>query len=471
MSEASLEMIPFNARRPCIAGPAVRLASHIAAAGGASSVATRFSMLLRGGESALLDLCCSIKWGTDELCWKRDSEADFKSYARCCFEPLQSFVSQPEPRWMASELSIDFARWAGVHITSEEMDAAEKDWGTVFCRFRVVAGRLETCDPQHVEILNSGPGSEMYGQFEGVAHVTRVLLVNGLLPDGLDFFVSPHIYEFVAPQNVPVLTKARAVFISGPVRVPSYELFGPWIDQTRRSLDLVPWEDRKPRLFWRGGLRSFNSCHCRGEISNSHRWPSHLRRFNFSRLLADEYPPGGGCEGMGIPSKLCRAPVSWPSDCRCSRHITNPDNFEWSNRIRLCELSRQNPDLIDAKLSYVPVPAYTAVRPMCARRGYLANFSHFGSQTSHRFVISTDGSTIDDTRIYWLFSSGALVFKQDLADLIDKVQWARAHDDESQAIAERGRRFADEFFTHQQTFHYVYRALMRLAALQGLHSK
>mmetsp|Transcript_1512 Transcript_1512/g.2037 ORF Transcript_1512/g.2037 Transcript_1512/m.2037 type:complete len:90 (+) Transcript_1512:24-293(+) len=55
--------------------------------------------------------------------------------------------------------------------------------------------------------------------------------------------------------------------------------------------------------------------------------------------------------------------------------------------------------------------------------------------------------------------------REDLSDLIDKLEWARAHDEEAQRIAKRGKAFADAFFTEEQVALYVLRALLRYAKL------
>ncbi|CAK0809153.1 unnamed protein product, partial [Prorocentrum cordatum] len=104
------------------------------------------------------------------------------------------------------EIAGDLAPWAGRRLGSAELEAAERQWGHVYCRFRVVAGELITCDPSKVEILAGDAGGEPRGQFEAMGRAVRALLALGLLPEGLDFFVSPHLYDFLEVP-VPVFTK------------------------------------------------------------------------------------------------------------------------------------------------------------------------------------------------------------------------------------------------------------------------
>ncbi|CAK0887263.1 unnamed protein product, partial [Prorocentrum cordatum] len=106
-----------------------------------------------------------------------------------------------------------------------------------------------------------------------------------------------------------------------------------------------------------------------------------------------------------------------------------------------------------------PRPAYASIADACERRGLTSGYSHLADHSRFRYLISTDGSTIDDTRVYWMLSTGSLVFKQitpllpygvpglepwvhfvpvreDLGDLVAKVRWARQNDPACRGMAE-----------------------------------
>eukprot|EP00747_Dinoflagellata_sp_TGD_P222562 gnl/TRDRNA2_/TRDRNA2_94267_c0_seq1.p1 gnl/TRDRNA2_/TRDRNA2_94267_c0~~gnl/TRDRNA2_/TRDRNA2_94267_c0_seq1.p1 ORF type:complete len:462 (+),score=75.66 gnl/TRDRNA2_/TRDRNA2_94267_c0_seq1:136-1386(+) len=408
--------------------------------GDALARVAQLQVLLHGGDDHLHELCCQGGWDGDG--------------------------------------SHNGGGGPAVRIPRRDLDRMEQTWGHVFCRFRVRGSELITCDPAQVEELREdreGRG-EVWGQYEAIARVSRILLANGLLPDGLDFFVSPQIFDAI-DVPVPVLSKARAAFARGPIRVPSFELLGPRIDQVRRDLRRVEWHTKISKLYWRGGMRSFNACPCHPERLV---WPRRWQDAAVGQLLATQHPPPGSCHNL--PISTCRS----GGVCRCHRHITNQTTFSWSNRVRLCELSRAHPELVDAKLSYVPEGTYASIVATCQKRGFLANFSRFDDHTRYRYLMSTDGSTIDDTRVYWMLSSGSVVFKQitpllpyglpglqpwvhfvpvreDLADVLEKVRWARSHDTECEAIAARAQAFAAEHFNEMQTLHYVQKVLSRYA--------
>eukprot|EP00930_Biecheleria_cincta_P001696 TRINITY_DN10280_c2_g1_i1.p1 TRINITY_DN10280_c2_g1~~TRINITY_DN10280_c2_g1_i1.p1 ORF type:complete len:572 (+),score=55.44 TRINITY_DN10280_c2_g1_i1:35-1717(+) len=471
--------------------------------GGAGDVEQirKFEMIVKDS-SLIRALCCTGGWNGDgtgnsggaldsAVCWADGGEVELRRYARCCFGRRLHELSQTiMPQWMEDELNSDFAIWGERGLTSDQLDEMENTWGHVFCRFRVRRGRLETCRPEQMEVLgSSGPGSEPFGQFESMARASRLLLALGLLAEGSDFFVSVSVFDHMTTP-VPVLTKARAVFTPGLIRVPSYELIGPLLDKVRNELTVLPWQRKIPQLFWRGGMRSFNSCPCASERSH---WPKGWQSFNMSRFLAtsDSLPPDSS-ECQDLAPSICRwmdkeRQGSARPACRCQRHIMNQASFEYSNRVRLCELSGRSPELVDAKLAYVP-ESYDSIRDMAEKRGFVAHYSKMEEQGRFRYLMSTDGSTIDDTRIYWMLSSGSVVFKQvtplvpygipglepwkhfvpvreDLADLLAKVRWARAHDAACREMAERAMTFAKTYFTEDHILFYIWQAIQRYQTL------
>merc|ERR1711972_220706 len=100
--------------------------------------------------------------------------------------------------------------------------------------------------------------------------------------------------------------------------MPSYELLGPWIDRTRQQLQRVEWADKVPKLFWRGGMRSFNSCPC--PIDKLF-WPPAWQRYNFSRFLSTRHVAPGGCHDLA--EGVCEEAMRLPQSCRCHRRLTN----------------------------------------------------------------------------------------------------------------------------------------------------
>ncbi|CAF2045654.1 unnamed protein product [Rotaria magnacalcarata] len=127
-------------------------------------------------------------------------------------------------------------------------------------------------------------------------------------------------------------------------------------------------------------------------------------------------------------------------------------------RLDLVRLSKKHPDLIDANLTR-----------MFFFRDQISEFEPFSEQVpmnkffDYKYQISPDG-TVASYRFPYLLAGDGLIFKQassfyehfyrdlvpnqhyipikkDLSDLIEKLQWAKEHDDEAQKIVKRSQRF------------------------------
>ena len=178
------------------------------------------------------------------------------------------------------------------------------------------------------------------------------------------------------------------------------------------------------------------------------------------RDLSDAFLGPGICDGH----TRCPRTGGW---CACNRHATNLTNAAFSNRLRLFSLMDEHPDLIDAKLTYIP-EGFASLRPLCEEHGWIGSSLSPSEHASYKFVLSTDGSTIDDTRVHWMLGTGSLLFKQitplvpfglpslepfvhyvpvreDLQDLPEKVRWAVDHDEDARRIAENAREYVARF--------------------------
>ncbi|KAF7307673.1 CAP10 domain-containing protein [Mycena kentingensis (nom. inval.)] len=107
----------------------------------------------------------------------------------------------------------------------------------------------------------------------------------------------------------------------------------------------------------------------------------------------------------------------------------------------------------------------------------------------YKYVVDLDGNSFSG-RYLGLLKSGSLVFKStvfaeffndwirpyehyipvlpDLSDLLDKVEWARAHDAEARRIQQTGELFTKRIMTDQQNDCYFSLVLLEWARLQGL---
>jgi hypothetical protein len=236
--------------------------------------------------------------------------------------------------------------------------------------------------------------------------------------------------------DVPVVSKARANTTKAVVRVPTFEGLESYLSRrywnhVEPKEELFPWEQRESRAFWRGGLRIFTECAQTG----------------------------------------------------CVSHGSTMENFGRSNRVRLVRLSNRYPDLLDAKFSYAHPEA---LLKKFRRYGFMGDYLIEGEQLRYKYLVDVDGATISDTRPLWILLSGSVLLKQvtalvpahltamepyrhyipvrdDLADLAEKITWAREHDGEAREIAARGREFAHASFLQPQMIAYLARVLAELA--------
>ncbi|KAJ6506354.1 glycosyl transferase family 90-domain-containing protein [Mycena vitilis] len=106
----------------------------------------------------------------------------------------------------------------------------------------------------------------------------------------------------------------------------------------------------------------------------------------------------------------------------------------------------------------------------------------------YKYVFDVDGNTFSG-RFLGLLRSGSLVFKStvfteyfsawlrpfehyipvlpDLSDLVERIEWARAHDAEARRIQQAGKEFAERVITDAQNDCYWYLVLLEWAAVQG----
>ena len=55
--------------------------------------------------------------------------------------------------------------------------------------------------------------------------------------------------------------------------------------------------------------------------------------------------------------------------------------------------------------------------------------------------------------------------KNDFSDFVEKINWAKTHDDEAQVIAENARKYAKQYINYDMNLKYLYLVLLRYASL------
>lgn len=168
--------------------------------------------------------------------------------------------------------------------------------------------------------------------------------------------------------------------------------------------------------------------------------------------------------------------------------FVTPERLDKNSRVTLCKLSLQAPDLINAKFTTFCQGGENI--PFLQQLG--GDFPSFEEQFQYKYHILIDGNATAYTRSYWKFFSNSLIFKptsvnfqwyfkglepwkhyvpvkENLKDLVEKVQWARSHDKEAEAIAKNAREFAVENLSVQDNLIYLYHVLWEYSFLKFAH--
>jgi len=170
-----------------------------------------------------------------------------------------------------------------------------------------------------------------------------------------------------------------------------------------------------------------------------------------------------------------------------SDKIYTVDNYAEKPRFKISSLSHRHPELIDAGFSRAP----DEIAPLIADL-ILGNTSVMG-HLSCKYLPTLDGWMCTFPGFQWRLLSGSLTLKQEsdevqyfysalkpfvhyvpvknnMDDLLEKITWAKEHDDECQAIAEKARAFALENLKPEQIYAYLYWVLDEYASLQTFSS-
>lgn len=156
-------------------------------------------------------------------------------------------------------------------------------------------------------------------------------------------------------------------------------------------------------------------------------------------------------------------------------------------RSKLVDLSLKNDDLIDA--GFWPLVHTTkTTNDALIRRGYVKSFVSISEHLRYKYQILVDGFTCAFHRAYWQLFSDSVIFKQqspdyqwyyaelkpyvhyipvahDFSDLIEKIEWAKAHDDEARQIALQATEFAQTHLTYSDIMLYMYLVINEYAGL------
>ncbi|KAJ6579675.1 glycosyl transferase family 90-domain-containing protein [Mycena vulgaris] len=201
----------------------------------------------------------------------------------------------------------------------------------------------------------------------------------------------------------------------------------------------------------------------------------------------------------------CFSDIMFPSEFHYARSSWSPkygfpNNIAWEDKKSALYWRGQSTGGWISGTNYQQLPALQAARHRARapghheRRHLRAEYNITGRASpreegyQYKYVFDVDGNAFSG-RYLGLLKSGSLVFKStlfteyfddwlrpfehyipvlpDLSDLVDRIEWAIAHDAEARRIQEAGREFAERVLTDAQNDCYFAAVLLEWARLQG----
>lgn len=172
------------------------------------------------------------------------------------------------------------------------------------------------------------------------------------------------------------------------------------------------------------------------------------------------------------------------------------DRDMWTKwrRGKFCNLSKQFPDLIDAAFSHYHCHSLSSLLVEEFFTFFPKKEATWEEYIGHKYLPELDGYVAGTPSYVWKLLSNCAVFKQespyliwctnalrpwthyipfkeDLSDILERLQWAKDHDAEAKQIAENGRQFAKENLMPEHLYLFCYKVLAKYASLQRFPTK
>ena len=354
---------------------------------------------------------------------------DEETYNACFPAALfQAKLQKETPGWMQVQIREDFKEVPV--ITS---DAVESTYWEI--RERIGASRI-----LHYRILDNklykfvGSRSEYRGRDTEFEKALKTLLLQTEVPD-VDFLYCPmdgvpELYMpkkfFLTKNQSPIFAQAKIAGSRFIALIPDhFSLSKDWEDISQEILALnkeTAWEQKEESAVWRGGLTD-----------------------------------------LGLPNGLSESVSSCP-------------------RYFISKLSNQYPASVDAGINWI----WNAGDPMVPIlekeqivKGHLTKREHL----LHKYLPVLDGHMCTYPGYQWRLLSNSAAFKQDsdqiqwfyaalepyrhfvpiqndLSDLLERIEWAKEHDDEVQAISANAQEFARNNLMIEDDYLYLFLALV-----------
>ena len=163
------------------------------------------------------------------------------------------------------------------------------------------------------------------------------------------------------------------------------------------------------------------------------------------------------------------------------------NSSQWNQiaRVKLAILSHQYPHALDAHLTAV-VQCEPEIPALIQTKGLMGRWVDQVDQLKYKYLVDVDGNSCSFERYFWSLLSNCVVLKQitpniqwyygglipyehfvpvkeDLSDLLEKIEWTRTHDKEAKQIAENATAFIQNELSIEDVFVYMTHLLQEYA--------
>lgn len=327
--------------------------------------------------------------------------------------------------WIVDQVACDLQYWKEKGIDRGAIQRiADGDWKESWKLIYVSVdkGKL-ICRPLDKGLLK-------HPRYPILAQQLHKLSSNLILSEKLAFFITlQDCSEFTNFQElpVPILTFAKHANNTHAICMPDFEALQGYAKLRAKILGGIqnnPWNQKKELAFWRGTST--------GYIQEESR---RIFRLDMSNCL--DFPR----------QKLVMMSIDYPNfiDARMT-----------------CYVDYQGQEVLKKLQAYCPSS------PRVLPEDHLA----------YKYLVDVDGHTCSYSRMFWILASNSLLFKQmtddiqwyykaiipwkhfvpftfDNWDLIEKIEWAKSHDNQAREIAVAATHLADTVFSERSMRAYL----------------
>ncbi len=380
----------------------------------------------------LLTVCtiATIYWHNNRT---RKSETVLKVFEKDIF--LNKLKTQA-PQWMNKQIQDDFKSFQNNKIsiqaiteTFNQIKEKTYDKKGFFHRYRIINNKLYKYFP-----FNEEP-SKIQNPYEKaiktLSKITSLPDVDFILcdRDGIPECFLPKDFHIVQNKlmQAPVLAKAKTIQTKNVILIPDhYSLSGLWKKESNNIINLnkqIPWHIKNTKAFWRGG--------------------SHDKEYT-------------------------------------------KNNYQNMPRYKICMSSKEHPDLNDS--GFIST-FYGQMLDTLEKEHLIKSFADIKTHLNYKYLPVLDGIVCTYPGYLWRLLSNSLVFKQqsdeiqwfykalapyehyvpiknDMSDLIEKINWAKQNDNKCLVISHNATNFVKNNLLFEDIYLYFYKVLKNYAQHQ-----